>query len=122
MKIGLIRCMQTENVCPASGCFEAMRKKTGAFADIEGEIVCVGVNTCGGCPGKNAAQRARHMVKRGAEAIVIASCISLGTPINFPCPFHHKMIDIVKEAVGENIKVLGYSHDIRRKDAKPAEA
>ena len=112
--------MQTENVCPASGCFQAMRDRSGAFADVDEEIICVGVNTCGGCPGKNAAQRAKHMIKQGAEAIVIASCITLGTPINFPCPFHRKMIDIVKEAAGEKIRVFEYSHDARKKGGKTA--
>ena len=115
MKIGLIRCMQTENVCPASKCFQAMREKKGAFAGCEEEIICVGVNTCGGCPGKNAAQRARHMVRQGAEAIVIASCITLGTPQEFPCPFHRKLTDTVRAAVGEGVRVFDYSHDAPKK-------
>ncbi len=110
MKIGLIRCMQTENLCPASGCFEAMRKHGGAFDGIEEEIQCVGVNTCGGCPGKNAAQRASHMVAQGADAIAISSCITLGTPLNFPCPFHRKIVDIVKAAVGDKVQIFEYTH------------
>lgn len=121
MKAGLIRCMQTENVCPASKCFEAMRERKGAFADIDEEITIVGVNTCGGCPGKNAAQRARHMVKRGADAIVLASCVTLGTPLNFPCPFHKKMLEIVREAVGEKARVFDYSHEPGKKKKKEGE-
>lgn len=110
MKVGLIRCMQTENVCPAAKCLKAMRTHEGSFSETGDEVVCVAVNTCGGCPGKNTAQRAKHMVAQGADTIAIASCITLGTPLNFPCPFHHKIIDIVKAAVGEKIKVIDYTH------------
>ena len=115
MKIGLIRCMQTENVCPATKYFQAMRERKGAFTDCEEEIVCVGVNTCGGCPGKNAAQRAKHMVQQGAEAIVIASCIMLGTPHDFPCPFRRKLAETIRAAVGEGIRVFDFSHDAPKK-------
>lgn len=111
MKLGLIRCMQTENMCPASRCLEFMRDRKGAFADEEEEVVCVGVNTCGGCPGKNAAQRAKTMVKRGADAIAIASCITLGTPHNFPCPFGRKIVDSVRDAVGDKARVFDYTHE-----------
>ena len=34
MKVGIIRCMQTEDYCPASTDFRVMREKQGAFADI----------------------------------------------------------------------------------------
>lgn len=118
MKIGLIRCLQTENLCPAAKCLSAMSEKKGAFKDIEGDVQCVAVNTCGGCPGKNAADRAKRMVKQGAEAIAISSCITLGSPINFPCPFHHKIIQIVKDAVGDGIPVLEYSHDVKKANSK----
>lgn len=115
MKVGFIRCMQTEDMCPGSKCFQTMRDKKDAFADLSGELECVGVNTCGGCPGKKAASRAVRMVKAGAEAIVISSCISLGTPMNFPCPFGKKIRDTVKDAVGEQIMVLDYSHAAPKK-------
>lgn len=114
--------MQTENICPAAKCFDAMLKKKGAFADVEGEITCIGVNTCGGCPGKNAAQRARHMVRQGADAIAISSCITLGTPLGFPCPFHKKILDIVKSAVGENVQVLEYTHPAKTKKSRNSPA
>ena len=75
MKVGLIRCMQTEDMCPASTDFKFMHDKKGAFEGVEGEIELIGVNTCGGCPGKRAVTRAKEMVKRGADTIVLASCI-----------------------------------------------
>lgn len=97
MKMGIIRRARTENLCPAAKCFDATRAKTGEFENVEKSIECVGVNTREGRPGKNAAQRARNMVARGAEAIAIASCVTLGTPLDFPCPFHRKIVDIIKK-------------------------
>ena len=38
MKLGIIRCMQTEDYCPGTSDFKAIRKKSGAFADVEGDI------------------------------------------------------------------------------------
>ena len=32
MKVGIIRCMQTEDYCPGTTDFKAIREKTGVFA------------------------------------------------------------------------------------------
>lgn len=58
-KVGLIRCLQTEEYCP----------------------------------GKNAISRAAELKERGAEKIVLASCILRGAPgnIDYVCPFGRKM-------------------------------
>lgn len=69
MKVGLIRCLQTEDMCPATTDFKVMREKKCAFQDVEGEIEVIGVNTCGGCPGKKAVTRAAEMVKGGADRL-----------------------------------------------------
>lgn len=110
MKVGIIRCMQTEDYCPASTDFRVMREKQGAFADITEDIELIGINSCGGCPGKKAVLRAKEMVKRGADTIVFASCIAKGTPIGYPCPFARKMMDCVAKAVGEEIRIIEYTH------------
>ena len=75
MKLGIIRCMQTEDYCPGTADFRAIRNKQGAFAGIEEEIELIGFVSCGGCPGKKAVLRARELVKRGADTIAFASCI-----------------------------------------------
>lgn len=110
MKVGLIRCMQTEEVCPATTDFKVMKEKSGAFQGIEEDIEIIGLNSCGGCPGKKAVFRAREMVKRGADTIVFTSCIAKGTPIGYPCPFAKKMRDTVAEALGEEIRIIDYTH------------
>lgn len=69
MKAGLIRCMQTEEVCPASRCLESMLHKKDAFAGVEGDVVCVGVSTCGGCPGKKAGFRAKKWSNAGRKPL-----------------------------------------------------
>lgn len=110
MKVGLIRCQQTEDMCPATTDFKMMRERKGAFEGVEGEIGLVGVNTCGGCPGKRAVTRAAEMVRRGADTIALASCIFRGSPIGFPCPHAEKMRESIRRKLGEDIRILDYTH------------
>ena len=110
MKLGIIRCMQTEDYCPGTTDFRAVREKTGAFAGTEEEIVLIGFANCGGCPGKRAVLRAREGVRRGADTIAFASCIQKGTPIGYPCPFAKKMKELIAADLGEGIRLLDYTH------------
>lgn len=110
MKVGLIRCMQTEDMCPATTCFKVMNTKKLAFEGIEEEIEIVGVNTCGGCPGKKAVTRAAEMVKRGADTIVLASCITKGNPIGFACPHAEQMQVAIQKKIGQSIRMIDYTH------------
>lgn len=38
MKVGLIRCMQTEDMCPATTCFKVMNTKKLAFEGVDEDI------------------------------------------------------------------------------------
>lgn len=115
MKVGIIRCMQTEDYCPGTRDFKTVAKKEGAFAGVEEDIEIIGFINCGGCPGKRAVARAREMVNRGADTIAFASCITKGTPIGYACPFAKKMIDTVEKdlTLKQRVKVgiLDYTHD-----------
>ncbi len=115
MKVGIIRCMQTEDFCPGTGDFKAVRNKEGSFAQVEEDIEIVGFINCGGCPGKKAVLRARELMKRGADTIAFASCVQLGTPIGYACPFAKKMKEMVRNEVGEDIRILDYTHDAIKK-------
>jgi predicted metal-binding protein len=86
------------------------RTKKGAFENIGEDIEVVGFINCGGCPGKKAVLRARELVKRGADTIVFASCITRGTPIGYPCPFAKKMQEIVQNDLDEKIRYLDHTH------------
>lgn len=110
MKLGIIRCMQTEDFCPGTADFKAIQARAGAFAGTAEPIELVGFVSCGGCPGKKAVLRAKELVKRGADTIAFASCIKKGTPIGFPCPMAQPMIQAVKKAVGEEIRILDFTH------------
>ena len=110
MKVGLIRCMQTEDMCPATTCLKVMQDKKLAFEGITEDITVVGFNTCGGCPGKKAVTRAAEMVKRGADTIVLASCVFKGTPIGFPCPHADAMKEAIAKKIGSSIKIIDYTH------------
>lgn len=77
---------------------------------MEEDIEVVGVTTCGGCPGKKAVTRAAMMVKRGADTIAMASCISRGNPIEFACPHFGQMKTAIEEKLGPDIKIIDYTH------------
>ncbi|HIZ19527.1 MAG TPA: CGGC domain-containing protein [Firmicutes bacterium] len=110
MKVGIIRCQQTEDFCPGTGDFRAVREKQGAFAQVQEDIEIVGFIGCGGCPGKKAVLRARELVKRGADTIAFASCIQKGSPIGYPCPFAKKMKECLANECGEGIRLLDATH------------
>lgn len=110
MKVGIIRCMQTEDFCPGTTDFKVIKNKKGAFENIEENIEIIGFINCGGCPAKKIILRVRELVKRGADTIAFASCIQKGTPIGYPCPFAKKMKDLVQQEVGKDIKILDFTH------------
>jgi predicted metal-binding protein len=67
----------------------------------------VGFVSCGGCPGKRAITRAETMVeKAGAEIIVLASCISRGNPIGFPCPHFDTILESLKKRLGDKVEIF----------------
>lgn len=110
MKVGLIRCLQTEDMCPGTTDFKVIKDKKCAFEGVEGDIEIIGFVTCGGCPGKRAVARAAEMVKRGADTIALCSCITRGNPIGFPCPHWEKMKESIIRKVGGNINIIDYIH------------
>jgi len=110
MKIGIIRCTQTEDYCPGTSDFMAIRGKKGSFAGLEGELELIGFTNCGGCPGKRVLLKAKLLIDRGAEAIAFASCIKKGSPMGYPCPFHEKMIELVKQKFSGQVKILEFTH------------
>jgi predicted metal-binding protein len=109
LKVGIIRCQQTEDMCPGTSDFKVTREGTKAFEET-GPVEIVGLVTCGGCPGKRAIARAKLMADRGAEAIAFASCISKGNPIGYPCPHFANMRDAVIKKVGPDIKIIEWTH------------
>ena len=110
MKLGIIRCMQTEDYCPGTRDFKTIREKLGAFEGVEEDIELVGFCNCGGCPGKKAVLRARLLVERGVDTIAFASCIQKGTPIGYPCPFAKKMKELIEKDLGGKVRLLDYTH------------
>ena len=110
MKLGIIRCMQTEDYCPGTRDFKTIKEKSSAFEGVEGDIELVGFCNCGGCPGKRAVLRARLLAERGADTIAFASSIQKGTPIGYPCPFAKKMKELIEKDLGGRVQLLDYTH------------
>ena len=109
MKLGIIRCRQTEDYCPGTTCLRVARLRKGAFEGVDEEIEVVGFTNCGGCPGKKSVLRAKMLAERGAEAIAFASCIQKGTPIGYPCPFNKKMKTLIETHV-PGVRIFDYTH------------
>ena len=81
MKVGIIRCMQTEDYCPGTTDFKMLKEHKGAFEGINEEIELIGFCNCGGCPSKKAGRtRSRHdsirilYSKRYAYRISLSFC------------------------------------------------
>ncbi|MEN6494673.1 MAG: CGGC domain-containing protein [Thermoguttaceae bacterium] len=109
LRVAIIRCQQTEDMCPGTTDFKVAREGMAAF-ETTGAVEIVGFVSCGGCPGKRAAARAKMMVERGAQAIALASCIVKGTPIGFACPHAQVLVEAVRRRVGPDIPILDYTH------------
>ncbi|MHB9027710.1 MAG: CGGC domain-containing protein [Candidatus Latescibacterota bacterium] len=109
MRVGIIRCQQTEDMCPGNTDFKVAATGKLAFEET-GPAEVVGFVSCGGCPGKRAVARAKLMVDRGAEAIAFASCISRGNPIGFPCPHFATMREAIIRKIGPEVKVIDWTH------------
>ena len=99
-KVGIIRCQQTEDLCPGTTDFVTAAKGKGSF-EAFGECQIVGFVSCGGCPGKRAVARAKMLVDRGAEAVALASCIGKGSPIGFPCPNREQNIPTKRKGTSQ---------------------
>jgi len=109
LKVGMIRCQQTEDMCAGNTDFKVAKEGKCAFEGI-GPVEVVGFVSCGGCPGKRAVMRAKTMVERGAEAITFVSCITKGNPIGFPCPHYTSMRDAVIRKLGPEVKIIEWTH------------
>jgi len=109
MKVGIIRCQLTEDMCPGSTDFKVAKEGTFAFQET-GPVEIVGFLSCGGCSGKKAVTRAKMMVDRGAEAIVFASCMKNGNPIGYPCPHFDAIKGAVEKRLGDDIKIINWTH------------
>lgn len=108
MKIGIIRCSETEDMCPGTTCFKMASMGRGAFEDT-GPVEVVGFVTCGGCPGKRAVARAQTMAQRSVDAIVLASCMKRGTPIGYPCPHIDSIEGAIREKLPET-RIIDWTH------------
>lgn len=108
-KAGIIRCQQTEDMCPGTTDFRVAQEGKMAF-ETTGPVEIVGFVSCGGCPGKRAVARAKLLVERGADVIVLASCISKGNPIGYPCPHYEKMKQAIRERIGSEIPIIEWTH------------
>lgn len=82
-KIGIIRCMQTEDICPGTTDFSFAAQGKGAFEEL-GPCEVIGFVSCGGCPGKRAVARARMLVDRAPKPLPWPPASARATPSASP--------------------------------------
>lgn len=49
------------------------------------------------------------MVKRGADTVVLASCITKSNPIGYACPHAKAIKEAIAKKLGDSITILDYS-------------
>jgi len=108
-KVGIIRCQQTEDMCPGTVDFKFAALGKGSFAET-GACEVVGFVSCGGCPGKKVLPRVKMMLERGANVIAFASCMKNGNPTGFACPHFQQIEKSVKDNISAEITVLDWTH------------
>jgi predicted metal-binding protein len=71
MKVGIIRCQQTEDMCPGTTDFKVAAQGKLAFEET-GVVEITGFVSCGGYPGKRAVERAKIMVDCGCLLLIFS--------------------------------------------------
>lgn len=89
LKIGLIGCKKSSDLCWENKDFLAVRQGEGVFKNV-GPAELVGCFTCGGCPGKKIVDRATLLVRGGADIIALSSSMQ-DTVDGFACPYYQTM-------------------------------
>lgn len=107
-KAGIIRCQQTEDMCPGTTDFNVAAQGTLAFV-ATGPCEIVGFVSCGGCPGKRAVSRAKMLKDRGADVIALASCMGKGNPVGMPCPHFEALKAAIQRKI-EDTPLLDWTH------------
>ena len=111
MKVGIIIC-DRYRTCGGGKCFRSVRERAGAFARYPKDepLEVVGFSTCAGCPGGNVEYVPEEMIKNGAEAIHLATCLVVGYP---PCPWLEYFQSFIGERYG--VRVVVGTHPIPEK-------
>lgn len=89
-KVGIIGCPKTTDFCWEAREMQAAREGEGIFKDI-GPTEIIGCVTCGGCPGKKLANRARILSLCGADIIALSS------GFNETCPHRSSLLNLLSK-------------------------
>ncbi len=110
-KAGIIRCLSTEAMCPATACFKAAKEGKGMFSEV-GPVEVIGHLTCGGCPGKQILPRVMKMIEKGAEVIALSSCIVGKKPGDkyYKCPHLEEIKEMLENQLKDKVVIIYGTH------------
>lgn len=98
-------------MCPGTACFKVAKHGQKGFEEV-GPVEVIGYVTCGGCPGKEILSRSEKMVEKGAEIIVLSSCIVGNHPGGryYPCPFLSQIRSLLQTYIGQETQIIYGTH------------
>ena len=87
VKIGILTCARSNDVCTRAGCLRAFNERSAFFSDYDDKVILSALMTCNGCTrdnplspdqDPNVAEKIERLVKEGIETVV-----------HFPKIMHH---------------------------------
>ena len=108
-KVGIIRCQQTEDLCPGTTDFVTAAKGKGSF-EAFGECQIVGFVSCGGLS-RQACRSPRQDAggsagRRPLRSLPVSARDRLSAS---PCPNREQMVQAIRAKIGD-IPLLEYTH------------
>lgn len=92
VKVGIIFCSKCVDTCWDIKDLVAMKEGTGVFTDL-GPAKLVGCICCEGCSGKRVVDRAKLLIKCGADIIAFSSCTNNINADGNTCPYSKHILE-----------------------------
>lgn len=102
VKVGFIVCPKYGDITWETKDFAAVQKGAGVFSDL-GPTAVIGCIACSGCPGKRVVDRAKLLIKCGADIIAMSSCMSSTDSDENACPYYERILEELSKQLRSTI-------------------
>jgi len=107
IKIAVVRCNITSEVCPGVGCLKAFTHRKLNFQEYGPDVELIGFFTCGGCSGRRVSRLVDKLLDHGLDVVHLSSCMCMDEEDYPKCPFKHQ---IRKTIEAKGVKVVEGTH------------
>lgn len=104
VKVGFIICPHCSDMTWETKEFAAVKTGAGAFRNL-GPAAVVGCIACAGCPGRQVVNRAKLLIKCGADIIAMSSCMSSTTADKNACPYYEHILEELSKKLRTTIVI-----------------